>query len=70
MSDRDKELANNLVSKYISVGCLFANAIKCAKIDLQNRIELLNGILKVIDREIIYDQLQSLENQLTHLNNL
>jgi len=70
MSDRDIELANELVNKYISIGCLFASAIQCAKIDLNNRIELLNEILKVIDREIIYDQIQSLENQLTHLNNL
>jgi len=78
MSDRDIELANDLLSDYMNVKCYNtrpidlseSQAVQCAKIDLNNRIELLNEILKVIDREIIYDQIQSLENQLTHLNNL
>jgi len=83
MSDRDKELSNDLLSDYMNVKCYNtrpidlseSQAVQFAKIDLTNRIELLNKILNSDEIDLIAEVyikpiLQSLENQLTHLNNL
>jgi len=80
MSDRDKELAEDLVEKYMlwkfqKCNISKVNAIKCAKIDLNNRIELLKRYIEMdfihlSYYEFVKSELQSLENQLKHLNNL
>jgi hypothetical protein len=72
MNMENKE-AMALVDKYISIGCLFANATKCAKLDLTNRIEMLEDILKEhvntnIDGYFIYLKIFSLKQQLKYLN--
>jgi hypothetical protein len=62
-----------LVDKYISIGCLFANANKCAKIDLTNRIDMLESLQNKCIGAFsitINDELQSLKQQLEYLNNL
>jgi len=74
MSDREKELADELVKKYLP-HTRHSNygAKQCAKIDLNNRIELLNDIIDLVsDSSIIAIKIkkEELENQLTHLNNL
>lgn len=86
MSDRDKaeDLLKqynikhyyNLVNgESVPVSMHDGLILQCAKTDLINRI---NFLIKIIDKlakkqmRVFYlnDELQSLENQLTHLNNL
>jgi hypothetical protein len=72
MNMENKE-AMALVDKYISIGCLFANATKCAKLDLTNRIEMLEDLQNKCIGAFsitINDELQSLKQQLEYLNNL
>jgi len=78
MSDRDKaiELVENyMLWKFQKCAISKVNAIQCAKIDLNNRIELLNRMYNNTNESnnidnVFKHELQSLENQLTHLNNL
>lgn len=83
-----KKLADELLKKYdikyfyqlgngrkLPVSMHDEVILKCAKIDLTNRIELLNRIAKDnnLNKEIqlyLISEIESLENQLTHLNNL
>jgi hypothetical protein len=70
MNMENKE-AMALVDKYISIGCLFANATKCAKLDLTNRIEMLESLQNKCIGAFsitINDELQSLKQQLEYLN--
>jgi len=80
--ETDKELAMALVDKYKSTyelgGVKYkltqdaVDARECAKLDLQHSIELLEWVLiKVEDPQFtIQEQLQSLRNQLEHLNSI
>jgi len=74
----DIELALELLEQYkyffwTDGVCYIKKAKQCATIDLNNRIELLNRIINNIELPnyvFLENELQSLENQLTHLNNL
>jgi len=72
----DKELAMALVNLYISIGCLFANAIQCAKLDLQHSIEVLEKVRMsyMVDSHklnlYLFDMIKSLRSQLEHLNSI
>jgi len=81
MEDKDKELAMALVRKFTFASIYFTdgdngakrNARECAKIDLQHSIELLEEveINTVSDYGGYIDRkLQSLRNQLEHLNSI
>jgi len=74
----DRELALELIIQYVNTvpSIKFDEAVNCAKIDLNNRIELLKELFMEISseqfefEEILKYKSKEIKTQITHLNNL
>jgi len=79
----DKEKAMALLESYMFSSIYFTqgldgaklNAKTCAKLDLQHSIELLSDLISLLETDkfatfLVEPQLQSLRNQLEHLNSI
>lgn len=67
-----QEKAKELIDKFISIGCLFANAKKCAIIAVDEIINTLNKDIRDLDvrGNILLDLIEKWQSVKTEINKL